>query len=76
MYFGKCPRCGTELEAIWFEEEEEVYEPSIKYIRRTGRKRRNIAYLECPECKRNCHHCATLNADLTSKFKDKVEIKE
>lgn len=50
MYFGKCPCCGAELEAIWFEEEEEVYEPPIKYIRRTGRKRRNIAYLECPEC--------------------------
>ncbi len=50
MYFGKCPVCGAELEAIWFEEEEEVYEPPIKYIRRTGRKRRNVNYLECPEC--------------------------
>ena len=50
MYYGKCPVCGAELEAIWFEEEQEVYEPPIKYIRRTGRKRRNIAYLECPEC--------------------------
>ena len=36
----------------------------------------NKGDIQCPDCKRNCHHCATLNADLTSKFKDKVEIKE
>ena len=32
--------------------------------------------VQCPDCKKNCYHSATLNADLTSKFKDKFEIKE
>ena len=32
--------------------------------------------VQCPDCKRICNHNATLNANLTSKFEDKVEIKE
>lgn len=34
--------------------------------------------VQCPDCKRDCYHNATLNADLTSRFKDKdnVEMKE
>lgn len=32
--------------------------------------------VQCPDCKRTCYHNATLNADLTSKFKDDVDIEE
>jgi hypothetical protein len=50
MYFGKCKCCGSELEPVWFIEEEEIYDSGVKSYYKTGRKRKNINYLECPEC--------------------------
>lgn len=50
MYFGKCPHCGCDLEGIWFIEEEEIYDSGVKAYYKTGRKRRNLSHLECPEC--------------------------
>lgn len=32
--------------------------------------------VQCPDCKRDCHHCATLNVDLASKFEDQDEVHE
>ena len=32
--------------------------------------------VQCPDCKRTCYHNATLNANLTSKFEDDVDIEE
>ena len=46
--YGKCANCNTELEAIWFEEEEIKTFQGIMYT--TGRKRRAVDYLICPEC--------------------------
>ena len=41
----KCPSCGTEMEKIWFTEKE--YSKSGWF---TGRTRRAVSHLECPEC--------------------------
>lgn len=42
--YGKCRHCGVSLEAVWFTE---------KQFSRgcpTGKTRRNISYLICPNC--------------------------
>lgn len=43
--FGKC-QCGAELEAVWFTEEEIDSHSGL----RTGRIRRAVDYLVCPNC--------------------------
>ena len=50
MKYGKCSSCGTELEAVWFIEAEEKYDSGTKTYYKTGRKRKNTNYLECPIC--------------------------
>lgn len=48
MDYGRCERCGTSLEPIWFTEEE------IKYVKgsmiKTGRVRQAVDVLICPHC--------------------------
>lgn len=52
MYdFGTCSHCGSELEPVWFTEEEFKIEHGMMY--KTGRKRRNIDVLVCPVCLKN-----------------------
>ncbi len=45
--FGYC-KCGCELHAEWFQEEEMVNEGG--YMRKTGRIRTNVNILSCPRC--------------------------
>lgn len=33
-------------------------------------------YVKCPDCRDTCPHCATLNADLTSRINDVDEVEE
>ena len=46
--YGECSVCGESLEAVWFIEEE--YNTFEGRMYKTGRKRRAIDYLVCPEC--------------------------
>ena len=48
--FGCC-ECGAELEAVWFTEDEYASADGISY--RTGRQRRAVSHLVCPDCLRN-----------------------
>ena len=51
--YGQCENCGTDLEAVWFEEEEYETAHGVRY--KTGRKRRAVDYLICPIClEREC----------------------
>ena len=50
--YGECSYCGAALEPVWFTEYE--YESlrigsHTTYVR-TGRKRHNVDFLECPVC--------------------------
>lgn len=46
--YGKYVKCGSELAPVWFEENEsKVENGGLIY---TGRKRMNVAYLECINC--------------------------
>lgn len=51
--FGECSSCSTPLEAVWFTEYEYKTADGIMY--KTGRKRRAVDYLVCPECDK--HTC-------------------
>lgn len=46
--YGGCSECGTPLEPVWFTEEE--YKTVNGCIFKTGRKRRAVDYLVCPNC--------------------------
>lgn len=46
---GFCERCGTELEPVYFREEES-YIDEYGHLMRTGRTRRAVDYLVCPNC--------------------------
>ena len=50
--YKECSYCGASLDPVWFTEHE--YESikigSITTAVRTGRKRYNIDFLECPVC--------------------------
>ncbi len=49
--YGTCDKCGTNLNAIWFIE----YESKLvgnSWIK-TGRQRRAVSHLCCPECLTN-----------------------
>lgn len=47
--YGVCEKCHTNLVAVWFTEEETaVSREGFRYS--TGRKRRAVNYLYCPEC--------------------------
>lgn len=45
-----CPRCEEVLEEVLFTEEEEIFDKDIHAYIKTGRKRTNVSYLECPHC--------------------------
>lgn len=47
---GICPRCKEALEKVLFTEEEEILDKDIHAYIKTGRKRINVNYLECPNC--------------------------
>ena len=46
--YGVCAYCGAELEPIWFTEEETVILHGS--LIKTGRARRAVDYLICPNC--------------------------
>ena len=46
--YGLCHECGTNLEPVFFVEEEVVERGNA--LLKTGRWRNRIAYLECPHC--------------------------
>lgn len=45
----ECPKCRNIMIPIWFIEEEEKYVNGY-YPYKTGRKRRAVSHLECPNC--------------------------
>ena len=46
--YGKCSRCGTELEPVWFTENEYT-----KNMVKTGRTRLAVSHLTCKKCLNN-----------------------
>ena len=46
--YGYCSKCGADLEPVWFTEKE--MKPAQGGMVFTGRTRRAVAYLECPDC--------------------------
>jgi hypothetical protein len=53
MKYGFCKYCYTQLEPVWFEDMEEVYENGHQC--QTGRWRKAVDYLICPNClKKEC----------------------
>lgn len=51
--YGICSICNSDLIPIWFIDEERKTKAGITY--KTGRKRKAVDYLECPNCgKKEC----------------------
>jgi hypothetical protein len=48
--YGDCPRCGSALSPFWFMEDEYVYDRFPNILRKTGRKRVAVDYLQCDMC--------------------------
>ena len=48
--YGICKDCKTELQPVWFTQEEKKTENGIMW--KTGRKRKAVDYLICPYCGR------------------------
>lgn len=47
--YGYCEKCGSALNPLWFiEEEYKITADGFWY--KTGRTRRAVDYLECPNC--------------------------
>ena len=46
--YGYCSECGAPLEPVWFTEEETKVVGGIMI--HTGRTRRAVSHLECPDC--------------------------
>lgn len=44
----ECPKCRSIMFPVWYTEEEEIVENGYRY--KTGRKRRAVSHLECPNC--------------------------
>ena len=44
----ECPKCGSIMIPIWFTDEEEKVTYGCRH--KTGRKRRAVSHLECPDC--------------------------
>lgn len=49
--YGNCDRCNSQLEPIWFTEYE--YETYGGTRVKTGRKRKSVSHLICPNCMKN-----------------------
>lgn len=46
--YGNCSECGSSLIPVWFIEEEYIIRDGIMY--ETGRTRKAVDYLFCPNC--------------------------
>lgn len=46
--YGQCPECHCDLVPIWFKEKETKIKDGHLYY--TGRVRRAVSHLICPEC--------------------------
>ena len=68
--FGICGTCGCELEPSYFVEEEEIIQHGVRF--KTGRVRRAVDCLVCP----NCFRTACVDDSFDGPWMDKNQWKK